>query len=285
MKSRKKLSENVSKYASKILTNAFLWIYVVVSLYPLVYMLFISFKNNDEIFFTNPLGLPNPIRWENYYDAITRFNIGLFFKNSVVVSVISVFFILIISITFAYAAARMTWKGRKTAYLYMQLGLFIPLQIIMIPLAILVRDLGIRNTYFSLIIPYIAFNLSFSILIFYSFFRSIPKEMEESAFVEGASIYQTFFHIIIPIVRPAIATVTIFAFLNVWNEYIMAQVLNSDQKLKTLPVGLLSFTGQFGTDWGPMGAAMVLASVPTIVLYLIMSKKVENSVTIGGAVK
>ena len=269
----------------KIILNGFLWIYVIISAYPIVYMLFFSVKNNDEIFYTNPLGFPDPIRWENYVDAVTRFNIGKYFLNSTIVTLISVVFILLISITFAYAAARMRFKGDKGVYFYMQLGLFIPIQVIMIPLAILVRDLGIRNTYLSLIIPYIAFNLSFSTMIFYSFFRTLPKELEESAYVEGASVYQTFLRIILPVVKPAIATVTIFAFLNVWNEYIMAQVLNSDQNLKTLPVGLLNFTGQFGTDWGPMGAAMIVASIPTIVVYLFMSEKIENAMTVSGAVK
>ena len=270
---------------NKVVLNAFLWIYVVISIFPIIYMLFFSLKNNDEIFYTNPLGFPNPIRWANYFDAVTRFNIGRYFMNSMIVTLISVVFILMISIMFSYAAARMTFKGSGGIYVYMQLGLFIPIQVIMIPLAVLVKDLGIRNTYLALIIPYIAFNLSFSIMIFYSFFRTLPKELEESAYVEGASVYQTFIKIIVPVVKPAMATVTIFAFLNVWNEYIMAQVLNSDQKLKTLPIALLNFTGQFGTDWGPMGAAMIIASIPTILLYLFMSEKIENAMTVSGAVK
>ncbi len=268
-----------------ILLQSFLWIYCVISLYPLIYMLFFSLKDNDEIFYKNPFGFPFPMRIDNYIAAINQFNIALFFKNSVIVSFGSVIFILIFSLGFSYAAARLTWKFKGAVRTYMMLGLFIPMQVIMIPLAVTVKQMGFGNTYFALIIPYIAFNLSFSILIFYGFFRTIPMEMEESAFIDGASIYRTFVQIIVPLIKPAIATTTIFAFLNVWNEYTMALILVTDQKLKTLPTGLLQFTGQFATNWGPMGAAMVMASIPMIIVYLIMGEQVEKALTVGAAVK
>ena len=275
----------VKKTLKNILLQSFLWIYCGISLYPLIYMLFFSLKNNDEIFYKNPFGFPFPMRFENYISAVKQFNMLLFVKNSVVVSVGSIVFILIFSLTFSYAVSRMSWKLREVARGFLMLGLFIPMQVIMIPLAVMVKDMGFGNTYFALIIPYIAFNLSFSSLIFYGFFRTIPMEMEESAFIDGASIYRTFVQIIVPLIKPAIATVSIFAFLNVWNEYTMALILITDQKLKTLPTGLLQFTGQFATNWGPMGAAMVIASIPMIVVYLFLSEQVEGALTVGSAVK
>lgn len=268
-----------------VLLQSFLWIYFVVSLYPLMYMLFFSLKNNEEIFFTNPLGLPNPIRFGNYLNAVTSFDILKFFRNSTIVAIFSIIFIVIFSLMFSYAVARMTWRFRETAKKYMLLGLFIPMQVIMIPLAVLVKQLGFANSHLALIIPYIAFNLSFSSLIFYAFLRTIPIEMEESAFLDGATIYRSFLQIIVPLIKPALATVTIFSFLNVWNEYTMALILVRNQELKTLPIGLLSFAGQFSTEWGPMGAAMILASIPMIIVYLIMGEQIENALTIGGAVK
>lgn len=273
------------KTLKNILLQSILWIYCTISLYPLIYMLFFSLKNNDEIFFSNPFGFPFPIRIDNYLSAINQFNILLYFKNSVIVSVGSIAFIIIFSLMFSYAVARMTWRFRNTVRTYLLLGLFIPMQVIMIPLAVAVKQMGFANTYMALIIPYIAFNLSFSTLIFYGFFRTIPMEMEESAFIDGASIYRAFVQIIVPLIKPAIATVTIFAFLNIWNEYTMALILVTEQKLKTLPTGLLQFTGQFATKWGPMGAAMVLASIPMIIVYLIMSEQVEKALTVGAAVK
>jgi len=265
--------------------NFCVWAYCILSIYPLFYLLFYSLKNNDEIFYKNPFGFPNPLRFDNYVRAVKAFSIMTYFKNSMIVSSVSIVVILTCSLMFAYATARMNWRLRKAAFTYLTLGLFIPMQVIMIPLSILVKNLGLANTYFALIVPYIAFNLAFSSLIFYGFFRTIPSEMEESAFIDGASIYKTFTSIMLPLVKPAIATVLIFAFLNIWNEYTIALILISKNALKTLPIGMISFTGQYSTDWGGMGAAMIIASIPTILVYLLFSEQVEKALTVGAGVK
>ena len=119
-----------------------------------------------------------------------------------------------LSVTFSYAVARMQWRFKEAARIYVVIGMFIPVQVIMIPLAILVREFHLANTYWALIVPYIAFNISFSSMVFYGFFRSIPVELEESACMDGASIYRTFYTIILPIIKPAIATMVIFVFLS-----------------------------------------------------------------------
>ena len=269
----------------RILLNTMLWVYVVICLYPLLYLLFFSLKNNDEIFFSNPLGFPTSFRISNYAAAINQFNILVFFKNSVIVTIASIILVTILSLMFAYAVARLSWKASRAANNYLTLGLFIPTQVLLIPLAVFVRSLHISNTYFALILPYVSFNLAFSSMIFYSSFRSIPYEMEESAYMDGASIYHAFVRIIVPLVRPAISMVVIFAFLNIWNEYPVAMILITKTSVKTLPLGLLYFTGQFSTDWGPMGAAMVISSVPMVVLYLLLSDQVEKSLSMGAAVK
>ena len=275
----------VSDRIKKILLNALLWIYVIVCLYPLLYLLFFSFKNNDEIFFSNPLGFPDPLRISNYVHAVTQFNILVFFKNSMIVTLSSIILVLILSLTFSYAVARLSWKGNRVANNYLTLGLFIPTQVLLIPLAVFVRSLHVSNTYLALILPYVAFNLAFSSMIFYGSFRTIPFEMEESAYMDGASIYRTFVQIIVPLIRPAIAMVIVFAFLNIWNEYPVAMILITKESVKTLPLGLLYFTGQFSTDWGPMGAAMVISSIPMIVVYLLLSNQLEKSLSMGAAVK
>lgn len=179
----------------------------------------------------------------------------------------------------------MVWKGKMLATNYIAMGMFIPIQVIIIPLSILVRDMHLSNTYFALIIPYIAFNLAFSSMILAASFAGLPKEMEESAFIDGAGIIRTFLKIIVPLVKPAIATTVIFGFLNVWNEYTVASILISKNSVKTLPIGLANFVGQHSTDWGAMGACLVIASIPTILIYLIFSEQVERALTVGGAVK
>lgn len=263
----------------------FLFIFAVVCIYPLIYLLFYSLKTNNEIFLTNPFGFPKEPQFENYVRAVNAFDLIGFFRNSVLVTFASVAGILILALPFSYATTRMVWKGRDTVVNYVTLGLFIPMQVIIIPLAILVKRLGIANTYFALIVPYIAFNLAFTAMVISTSFRAVPKEMEESAFLDGASVNKTFIHIMLPLVKPAVATSLIFAFLNIWNEYTLASILISNNEVKTLPIGLSAFVGQHSTDWGAMGACFVIASIPTIAMYLIFSEQVEKALTVGGAVK
>lgn len=268
-----------------LLYRVFLWAYAALSLYPLVWMLFYSFKNNDEIFVSNPFGPPTVFRVQNYIEAWSQYNVPRYFVNSMVVSVLTVTLTICVALMFSYATARMRWRLSETARIFVSIGMFIPVQAILIPLAIIVRDLNLTNSYWSLVLPYTAFNLAFSSMVFYGSFRSLPEELEEAACIDGAGIFRTFFEIIIPTVRPAIATMIIFTFLQAWNEFPIALVLISKETMKTLPLGLLFFQGQFTTDWGAMGATMVIASLPTVVVYTLFSNQVEKAMTIGGAVK
>lgn len=270
---------------STILFRTFLIIYALISLYPILWMFSYSLKNNDEIFVTNPFGLPTNFRLENYKTALSAYDVPTYFMNSVIVTIVSVFFSTLFSLLFAYSVARMRYRGRDQLRIYLSLGMFIPIQAIMIPIAILVRDLGLANTRGAVIIPYIAFNLSFASMVFYGFFRTIPVALEESACIDGANIFQCFGQIIVPIIKPAIATVIIFNFLSIWNEFSMALILLTKENLKTLPLGLMFFQGSFTTDWGAMGAAMVIGSLPTILIYMIFSEQVEKAMTVGAAVK
>ena len=277
--------EKVKNKILRILAQIFLLVYLFISIYPILWMVFYSFKNNEEIFVTNPFGFPKEFHFENYVNAVSQYNILNYFKNSVVVTLATIIISIVFALMFSYAAARMRWKLSQAARVYLSLGLFIPVQIIFIPLIILVRDLRLLNTLWSLIVPYAAFNLSMSTLIFYGFYRGIPIEMEESAVIDGASIYRTFLSIILPLMGPSVATVVIFIFLGAWNEFSIALILISKESLKTLPLGLINFQGQFSTDWGAMGAALTIASLPTIIIYLLMSERFEKAITVGAAIK
>lgn len=269
----------------KFFIYIFLIIYTFMSVYPLVWMLFYSFKNNDEIFVKNPFGFPTVLRVENYVNAWKQYNIPLYFLNSLIVACATVFFTIILSLMFSYAAARMKWRFSNAARIYLMTGMFIPVQIILVPLVILMRDFRLTNTLWTLIVPYTAFELGFSSVVFYGFLRSIPFEFEEAAAIDGADIYTTFFRVIVPLVRPAIATMVTFIFLFSWNEFTMALILICNNSLKTLPLGLITFQGQFQTNWGGMGAAMVISSIPTILIYLLFNKQVQKALTIGSGIK
>lgn len=268
-----------------VVIYVFLIAYTFVSIYPIIWMLFYSFKTNNEIFLTNPFGVPTVFHVENYVRAWHQYNIPIYFLNSIIVAGATIVGTILLSLMFSYATARMKWKLSDAARIYVMAGMYIPVQIIMIPLVILVRNFNLSNSLLSLIIPYTAFELGFSTLVFYGYLKQIPVEMEEAAKIDGANIYTTFFKIVVPLVKPAIATMVIFIFLYAWNEFSMALVLISNDSLKTLPLGLVTFQGQFQTDWGGMGAAMVIASVPTIVIYLLFNRQLENALTVGAAVK
>ncbi|WP_099466664.1 carbohydrate ABC transporter permease [Konateibacter massiliensis] len=272
--------------AGRIIFSIFLWAYAVFSLYPLVWMIFYSFKNNQEIFVTNPYGIPTTFRWENYVNAWNKYDVPTYFFNSILVATGTVIITLLCALLFSYATCRMEFKGRGALAILVSTGMFIPVQAILIPLVKIVQGLQLSDTRWSLILPYVAINLAFSTMVYHGFLKGIPLELEEAACIDGANIYQTFFKIIAPLVRPATATLAIYVFLAAWNEFILANVLvGSNAALKTLPLGVLFFQGQFTTDWGGMGATMVIASLPAILIYIIFSDKVEKAMTIGGAVK
>ncbi len=266
--------------------SLFLWLYAAFSLYPLVWMVFYSLKSNEEIFVTNSFGPPIVWQWGNYANALSQYDVPLYFLNSVVVGAGTVLLTLACAMMFTFAISRLRFKGREALRMLIALGMFIPIQAIMIPVVKTVGNLDLLGTYWSLILPYAGINLAFACMVYYGFFRGIPYEMEEAACIDGAGIRQVFLRIIIPLVNPATITIAIYVFLASWNEFILANVLvGSVSRLKTLPLGVLFFQGQFTTDWGSMGATMVVASLPAILVYVLFSEQVERAMTIGGAVK
>lgn len=278
--------KNILKKGTSVIFSAFLWCYAVVSLYPLIWMVFYSLKNNNEIFVTNPFGFPKVLRWENYVNAWTKYDVPSYFMNSVVVSAATAALTITAALLFTYATARMRWKGQKFVHSFMGMGMFIPIQAILIPVVRVIQQMGILGTRWSLILPYVAINLAFACMVYYGFLKGLPIELEEAACMDGANIYQTFWKIICPLVKPATATIAIYVFLNAWNEFTLANVVvGREVGLKTLPLGVLFFQGQFTTDWGGMGATMVIASFPAVVVYSLFSEQVERAMTIGGAVK
>jgi len=279
------MKDKVLQTSIKIIFQGFCWLYAVISLYPIIWLLFYSFKNNSEIFVTNPFGFPTTLRFENYSKAWSNYDVPTYFLNSVLVSIATVIITIFLALLFSYSTARMKWKGRGLIRAYLSLGMFIPVQAILIPISRMISNLNLDTSRWGLITAYTAINLSFSTLVYYGFFQGLPVELEEAACIDGANIYKTFFRIIVPLVRPATATLVIYIFLSAWNEFILANVLVFDERLKTLPLGILFLQGTFTTDWGAMGATMVIASLPTVLLYVIFSRQVENAMTIGGAVK
>lgn len=272
-----------NKFKATLLNFAVLVI-ALLQLFPLVWLLFFSLKDNSEIFGENIIGLPRRFLWQNYADALSQGNVGRYLFNSIIVTGLTIIFSGILAVCASYAIARMRWKLKRATTVLFLTGLMVPLHAALLPLFLVLKSLKLYNTIWALIVPYTAFALSMGIFIFVGFMQSLPKELEESALIDGCSIYRAFFSIILPLVKPAIATVSIFTYLSAWNELMFAVQFVSKPEYKTLTVGIIAMVGQYSTNWGPIGAGLVIATIPTLVIYILMSNQVQKSF-ITGAVK
>ena len=269
---------------ARILIYVGLVFWMLVNLFPVYWMFTFSLKNNDEIYGSNVAGLPQHWLWSNYAKALKIGSIGRYFLNSTIVAVITILITLAVALMATFALTRMIWKQRKTLNKFFMLGLTIPIHVSIVPIYVVLSRLGLRNTYLALIIPYSAFSLAMAILVCTGFMNEIPRELDESACIDGCSVWGIFFKIIVPLMKPAVATVGIYTFLQCWNELMFANVFVDSGKYRTLPVGIQQLFGQYTTDWGPIGAALVMASFPTLIIYVFLSKKIQESF-IAGAIK
>ncbi|GAA0179016.1 carbohydrate ABC transporter permease [Clostridium sediminicola] len=272
------------KTVSSIIIKVILAIWAMIQIFPLYWLITFSLKDNVEIFQGNMIGLPQIWRFENYKHAFMGGNVGRYLLNSIIVTGVTIMFVSIFSLMASYALVRMKWKLRKPMQTFFLMGITIPIHAALLPVFIMLRNLHLLNSYWALIIPYTAFAIPMAIMINSGFISAIPKELEEAACIDGCTIYGIFFKIILPLMRPSIATIAIFTFLQSWNELMYAVVFVSNPKYKTLTVGIQSLVGQYTTDWGPIGAGLVVATLPIIIIYLILNKQVQSSL-IAGSVK
>jgi raffinose/stachyose/melibiose transport system permease protein len=259
-------------------------IIALIQLYPLIWLVLVSFKNNAEIFGGNVLGIPKVWRISNYKEALVSAKVGVYFLNSFIVTAVTIIISDILIATAAYAIMRMRWKFSQLILTIFLLGMMVPIHSTLLPLFIILKRLHILNSYWALIIPYVAFALPMGIFVMTGFVKGIPFELEEAACLDGCNIYHIFFRIIIPLLKPSLATVSIFTYLTSWNELMFANTFINASKLKTLTVGIMSMSGQYTTDWGPIVAGLVIATLPTIIIYIPLSNQVQKSL-MAGAIK
>ena len=268
---------------SKKLLQVLLLFVAVIQVYPLIWMVLFSLKDNSEIFYSNVAGLPKIWRWENYVNALSG-DLLSYFMNSVFYTVVTVAVSGLVSAMAAYAITRLKWRFNNIVLSLFLLGIMIPIHAALLPLYMVLDRIKLMDSYWALLIPYIAFAIPMNVFILTGFLKSVPKELEEAAFIDGCSIYGTFFRIILPIIKPALATISIFTFLGTWNELMFANTFVNSSKYRTLTVGIMSFAGQYSTDWGLIGAGMVIGTLPTVLIYFLLSKQVQESLT-AGAIK
>lgn len=283
-KSKLKFKSGTSEKVSNVFIYIVLGIWALLCLFPVYWMLTFSLKDNAEIFGANVVGLPQQWLWSNYARAATLGRMDLYFLNSFLIAVISIVITLAASCMATYAMTRLVWKGRERMNKFFMLGLTIPIHAAILPLYIVLGKLHMLNSLQALFIPYSAFSLSMGILICTGFMGDIPYDLDEAAFLDGCGVWGIFFRVIVPLMTPAVATVGIYTFLQCWNELMFATVFNSGEAYKTLPVGIQGLAGQYLREWGPTGAALAIATIPTLIVYVLFSRKIQDSF-IAGAVK
>lgn len=274
----------MKKKMENIIIQFFLILFALVQLYPLVWLVFFSLKENKEIFGGNIAGFPEKWKFQNYINAFEQAKVLDYFGNSVLVTFVTIVLVIILSSMSAYAIVRMEWRGRGTAMKVILLGMMVPIHAALLPLFMVLKSMHLLNTYWALIIPYVAFGLPMGIYIISSFLESLPRELEEAAAIDGCGIYRIFAEIMLPLVKPALATVSIFTYLSAWNELMFAVTFVSKREYKTITVGIMSMVGTFTTKWGEIGAGLVIATIPTILIYVILSEQVQKSL-VAGAIK
>ncbi|QGH35999.1 ABC transporter permease subunit [Gracilibacillus salitolerans] len=260
-----------------------LLVFTIINAYPIFWMIMNSFKTGQEFSF-DPFGLPDEWVFVNYVEAWVTANIGSYFFNSLFVGIVALLICILVGAFASYFLARFQFKGRNMLYGFFVVGLLVPIHATLVPMFILMQKLGFINTHLALIFPYVAFNLPITIFLLTSFMASFPKEIEESAIMDGCGAFRIFWSIILPMSRPALATAVILNFINNWNEFSFALVLINDDALSTLPLGLANFAGQYATNYTAQMAGLTMVLIPTILFYLIMEKQIVNGMT-QGAVK
>lgn len=280
---QRKRKKSAGEIVSDTIVRVVLYIYAVVVLFPMIWTVYTSFKSSTE-FYNNPWSLPKQWNFTNYISAFKKANMGVYFVNSIIITALSLLLIIIVSLLAAYAIARFDSKVTRFLNNLFMGGLFVPSTLILIPLFLLLNQFSLLDKYSGLIVVYVAFSLSFSIYVMVGFLKSIPKDYEEAAYLDGCSYFGALNRVMIPMAKPAIVTVAIFNFISLWNEYIFALVIISSDAKKTLPVGLanLSQVQKYSTDWGTLFAGLVIVMVPTIVFYALLQKKLIAGLNVGG---
>ncbi|MGP4039400.1 carbohydrate ABC transporter permease [Gracilibacillus sp. D59] len=256
-------------------------IVAVFQIYPLIWLFMFSLKSNSEVFGMSPFALPQDPKWENYVRVWTDGNIDMYFFNSVWITVASVLLTILLASFVTFAITRMNWKLNKLVLGLFMVGLMVPIHSAIIPLFSFFLKLNLIDHPLSIILSYTAFNLPLTIMILLGFYYTLPREIEEAAVMDGCSVHRIFFQITLPMTSPVLATTAIINMIYNWNEFIFVNTFISSDKFKTLTVGIQNFIGQYLTDWGAIGATLMISIIPILIAFLILSNRIVEGIAAG----
>ena len=261
-------------------TQILLWGYAAIVLGPLLLVVSNALRPTREIF-KNPLGLPTSLYLESFVRAWEKANFNTYFVNSLVITVAAVLLATAVSALAGYMLGRYRFRGSAFLTAYFLAGLMLPFRLAIVPLFLLLNDMGLVDSRLGLILVYAATGIPFSVFILSSFFRQLPPELSEAARIDGAGEFTIFGRIMLPLVRPALATVIVFQFVPLWNDFFFPLVLLRSTDKWTLPVGMTRFFGEFQTDWSTLFAGLIITTLPLIVIFLLATKQIIAGLTAG----
>lgn len=268
----------------KIALYTVLIILSIIWIVPIITLVATAIKSKGEFYSGQSLfALPEHIAWDNFVNAITTGRLFTYMKNDLIICLLKVPLGIFVEAMAAFALVRCKIKHNLGIFIFILIGMMLPMQVALVPINIIFKQLNLFNTYFGLFYVYIGFGIPFGVLILRGFFRGIPKELDEAAYIDGCTKWQLFMRIILPVAKPAVATLIISDVLSTWNEYLLASVIINDNKMKTVPTGLMAFVGEHSTDYGGLCAGVLISLVPVLIVYLIFQKHFVEGM--AGAVK
>jgi raffinose/stachyose/melibiose transport system permease protein len=277
---RRKGSIARSRRIGSIGRHALLLFASAIVLLPIVYTLIASFKDVPE-FFGNPYGLPNTWRWENYSRAWSEAKIAITLPNSIIVTLLAVIGSTALAGLVAYGISRREKPFALALYLLFVSGMLVPVQMIVLPLFIFLKAIGLFGTLFALILPYIALGLPLGVLILTPLVATLPRDLGDAARVDGATELQIFWRVILPLMRPGLASIAILNGVWMWNDFFIPLIISVKSSTQTLPVGIMSFVGVYSTEWGLVFASVVVSAAPIVIAYLAMTRQFVAGLTAG----
>ena len=274
------MKKNISM---KVVAYTFLIVMAIIFIMPMLFTIISSLKTKLDIF-SDPFALPKNPQWKNYVIAWKDANMSAYFINSVIQSGSTVILTSLISTMAAYALARFDFKLNKVLVIVFMLGMMVPMHTILVPVSYIIGLFNLKNNIFALVLVYVAFNLPFSIMVMITFMKGVNRSLEEAVIIDGASYFQIYSKIMIPLTLPAISTISIFNFMGAWNNILFPLLFINDKRLRPISLGLLNFSGERGSEYGLMMAGIVITVAVPLAIYLLFQEKVESGLA-AGAVK
>jgi ABC-type glycerol-3-phosphate transport system permease component len=255
---------------------------MLILIVPFLWILSTSLKGNEQIFIIPPQWIPKSLQWNNYLEVFKRIPFLVFFRNSVFITIMAIVGTLVSSSLVAYAFAFLRWPGRNTVFVFVLATMMLPMQVTMIPLFVLFKDLGWLNTFKPLIVPAFFGGGAFNIFLLRQFYLSIPRDLIDAARIDGCSEFRIYWSIVLPLAKPALATVAILTFMFSWNDFLGPLIYLSDKLKGTLALGLAMFTSQHQTEWSLLMAATILMIIPMVLIFFFFQRYFIQGFTMSG---